>query len=230
MMFNPQYWLWTLSLHLEKAVLVCKIVNYNNLCLTLIHGIDTYTLPLPNYLPPTFRGRTIKFAYHLTVGVCRASTSPSVPASTGKGSTSQIMRVPIRVYNNVNVTSPYPQKSYDLLSPVLNVLSKNQNALVVEVLRDVSPVVKSKPPKNEVTSANNGRDPNSKSGLGDYAHRLLMSLSETVDRPMTTDTDPASPSTYRELEGGAGELTGCREAVEILTRNMRKSRFLSNWN
>jgi hypothetical protein len=30
----------------------------------------------------------------------------------------------------------------------------------------------------------------------------------------------------REKEGGEGELTGCREAVEILTRNPKKGTFL----
>jgi hypothetical protein len=49
----------------------------------------TYTLLLPAHLPPTFKGRTLRFSYELVVGACRASGGSSV------------MKVPIRVYNNV---------------------------------------------------------------------------------------------------------------------------------
>ena len=63
---------------------------------------DTYTLALPENIPPTFRGRALKFSYQLHVGVCRAG---AVPVDTGgtssRASTSRVMKVPIRVYNNV---------------------------------------------------------------------------------------------------------------------------------
>lgn len=79
---------------------------------------DSYSILLPSNLPPTFRGRTFRFAYELVVGICRSS-SDSVNASAngseifpnsasvkgqGKGpggSVSKVMKVPIRVYTNV---------------------------------------------------------------------------------------------------------------------------------
>lgn len=185
----------------------------------------TYTLPLPSHLPPTFRGRALKFTYHLTVGVCRARPSPSAP--NGRGSTSQVMRVPIRIYNNVDVSMPYPQKPYDLLSPVLNPSSKSQLARVVETSSDGTIISKNKSPEAAMASAKIEHKQNSGSGLKEYAQRLLSSLSK--DLPMMVDLDPTSPSTHREMDGG-GELTGCREAVEILTRNMRKISYDVNKN
>ncbi|KAG6807999.1 hypothetical protein H0H92_005735, partial [Tricholoma furcatifolium] len=84
----------------------------------------TYTLPLPDVLPPTFRGRALKFAYELEVGTCRAGpgagsstpTSAGASASAGAGSVSRVMKVPIRVYNHVAVGRP--SRPYDLLWPV----------------------------------------------------------------------------------------------------------------
>lgn len=67
--------------------------------LYLLYTLDTYTLALPANLPPTYRGRVMKFAYHLVVGVCRSAPNPQGPSG---GSTSQVMRVPVRIYNHVD--------------------------------------------------------------------------------------------------------------------------------
>lgn len=60
---------------------------------------DTYTIALPDNLPPTFRGRTLKFSYELVIGTCRAGTGGS--GATSANSISRVMKVPIRIYNNV---------------------------------------------------------------------------------------------------------------------------------
>ena len=66
---------------------------------------DTYTVSLPDNLPPTFRGRALKFSYELVIGTCRASASAMRSSSnlgpTGANSISRVMKVPIRVYNHV---------------------------------------------------------------------------------------------------------------------------------
>ncbi|KIK65894.1 hypothetical protein GYMLUDRAFT_70155 [Collybiopsis luxurians FD-317 M1] len=81
-----------------------------------------YSILLPSNLPPTFRGRTFRFAYELVVGICRSGSGNhfSVPGKGGGGgpggSMSKVMKVPIRMYTNVVVgRSPTP---YDLLWPV----------------------------------------------------------------------------------------------------------------
>ncbi|KAI3602341.1 retrograde golgi transport protein rgp1-like protein [Moniliophthora roreri] len=73
-----------------------------------------YTLYLPDNLPPTFRGRQIRFSYELVVGTCRADGGK---IGSGSGSISKVMKVPIRVYNNVSIGGP--PSSYELLWPAL---------------------------------------------------------------------------------------------------------------
>lgn len=66
---------------------------------------DTYSIMLPENLPPTFKGKCLKFSYELVIGTCRAaSSSPSASvgsAPRSANSVSRIMKVPIRVYNHV---------------------------------------------------------------------------------------------------------------------------------
>lgn len=67
--------------------------------LLIIVDKDTYTIPLPDVLPPTFKGRCLKFSYELVVGTCRAGSGSA--GGSGTGSISRVMKVPIRVYTNV---------------------------------------------------------------------------------------------------------------------------------
>ena len=62
---------------------------------------------LPDNLPPTFRGKAIHFSYELVVGLCRSGQSDSLavdgPSQSeyGGANVSKLMKVPIRMYNNV---------------------------------------------------------------------------------------------------------------------------------
>ncbi|GAA5891322.1 hypothetical protein JCM8208_002585 [Rhodotorula glutinis] len=93
----------------------------------------TYTLRIPADLPPSFRGKAIKFNYHLVVGTHRILLSPSTAhhdaprAGDAHGSVSRVMRVPLRVYNHVGVTGARP--FYDLTNPVI---FQRDEATVVE--------------------------------------------------------------------------------------------------
>jgi len=75
--------------------------------------LDTYTITLPESLPPTFKGKALKFSYELLVGTCRAGSPGSGPG-IGTNSISQVMKVPIRVYNNVSGTCVH--KPFNLTS------------------------------------------------------------------------------------------------------------------
>lgn len=71
--------------------------------LTPRRGTDTYTLQLPENLPPTFRGRMLKLSYQFILGVCRAASNgpSSRSGATSANSSSRVMKVPIRMYCNV---------------------------------------------------------------------------------------------------------------------------------
>ncbi|EKM77019.1 hypothetical protein AGABI1DRAFT_130745 [Agaricus bisporus var. burnettii JB137-S8] len=85
----------------------------------------TYSIRLPEILPPTYKGRTLSFSYELVVGTCRASSTlptatsrNSTGGDNGNGSVSRVMKVPIRVYNHVSVDCP--MRVYDVLWPVMH--------------------------------------------------------------------------------------------------------------
>ena len=66
-------------------------------------SIDTHSILLSENLPPTFKGRSLRFSYELIVGTCRATSGGM--GSTSANSVSRVMKVPVRVYNHVSGTS-----------------------------------------------------------------------------------------------------------------------------
>ncbi|KAH9817273.1 Rgp1-domain-containing protein [Melampsora americana] len=81
----------------------------------------TFSIDLPQELPPSFKGKSIKFSYNLVVGTSYDSRGIGArgrsQASTGTGT--KVVRVPIRIYNHVflNGTRPF----YDLTCPIINI-------------------------------------------------------------------------------------------------------------
>lgn len=124
---------------------------------------DTYNLSLPKNLPPTFKGRTFRFSYEFTIGVCRAG------ASLGNNSAnhSRVMKIPVRVYGHVNgqqglcrrcfVTDTFfcsvmdPPSPYDLLWPVQYAMFPHQVAkpTIVEGPQAPKNPFQPKPPSRE---------------------------------------------------------------------------------
>ncbi|KAG6817284.1 hypothetical protein H0H87_010626 [Tephrocybe sp. NHM501043] len=213
----------------------------------------TYSIVLPDILPPTFKGRVLRFSYELEVGTCRAGHgTPSTSAgSASANSVSRVMKVPIRIYNNVVVgRTPRP---YDVLWP----LSKGAKTPSPETQGKV------------IEETGNFKMSNKRLGntplprvparaiagtfddLQDYARRLLESFPEPGARgvriklpveaispvpqsaasPYPWMMDEESRRLEREIERaeraemGDGGLSGCAEAVEILTRNPRKASY-----
>ncbi|ORX49180.1 Rgp1-domain-containing protein [Hesseltinella vesiculosa] len=74
----------------------------------------TYKLKLPNDLPPTHRGKTIRFQYYLVVGTQRAGGAASARPSAG-----HIVQLRFRVLNHVYENGIRP--IYDLMNPVVMV-------------------------------------------------------------------------------------------------------------
>ncbi|KAK3831336.1 MAG: Rgp1-domain-containing protein [Linnemannia elongata] len=68
----------------------------------------TYQIELPSDLPPSHRGKTIRFAYNLVLGVQRGSVH--TPAKS--------VQVPFRLYNNISELGTRPV--YDMMSPVIS--------------------------------------------------------------------------------------------------------------
>ncbi|KAF9915046.1 hypothetical protein BX616_007011 [Lobosporangium transversale] len=67
----------------------------------------SYQIELPEDLPPSHRGKTIRFAYNLILGVQRGSVH--IPAKS--------VQLPFRLYNNISEQGTRPV--YDLMSPII---------------------------------------------------------------------------------------------------------------
>ncbi|KAH9048818.1 Rgp1-domain-containing protein [Lactarius hengduanensis] len=158
-----------------------------------------YTVTLPPNLPPTYRGRSLRFSYNLSVGACRATAgSPT--------SQSRVMKVPIRIYNHVSVSQP--PRWYDLLTGSVE-YGERLEEKIEEKPRG--------PPKTSQASSPSASR-GSASDLRTYALLLLEPNSAALS------AFPAVHVTMddQELTGPDGGLTGCREAVEVLTRVSKK--------
>ncbi|KAH9487327.1 RAB6A-GEF complex partner protein 2 [Psilocybe cubensis] len=207
----------------------------------------TYTVKLPDNLPPTFKGKALKFNYELIVGTCRAGPSGGSGGGVSANSISRVMKVPVRIYNHVAVG--HSMKPYDLLWPV----SRRQDAGMPgteakveeegnELDRLSSGVARLPASSTPSSSAST----NTRESIQEYARSLLASLPE----PVPQEDGGSSWSSTDGVLDGQGEkmintrraeelrrtesererveevnLTGCREAVEILTRNPKKASY-----
>ncbi|KAH7104289.1 Rgp1-domain-containing protein [Auriculariales sp. MPI-PUGE-AT-0066] len=172
-----------------------------------------YTTTLPAVLPPTFRGRAIRLSYTLVLGACRAE------GGSARRQYSRVMKIPIRLYNHVTVgRAPSP---YDLLWPIARRRERPAECVVDEVADQIVPAKPSKTTRPWSSS--------SAAALEEFGRRLLavrdrgnldtVELPTTVRSPMPQETSPAATGT------GAGANVGCKEAVEIATRNPKKLSF-----
>ncbi|GAA5927422.1 hypothetical protein JCM1841_000467 [Sporobolomyces salmonicolor] len=226
----------------EKAVKDRSIPTFS--CPPSILGVDlvlepgesksyTFSIRIPADLPPSFRGKAIKFNYHLVVGSNRVSLGPtSLPApavGSAKNSVSRVMRVPVRVYNHVGVTGARP--FYDLTNPIIY---QRDEATTGAAEDDVKV-----PTRRKAHRPDTGRP-----DFEAYAANLLdsvasnspemlhnASISPRFGLPQSPSIMEAPPAMRPEMSshrGGSGvgidtdEANGCKAAVEIVSRNSQK--------
>ncbi|KAL4244581.1 Reduced growth phenotype protein 1 [Abortiporus biennis] len=184
----------------------------------------TYTITLPENLPPTFRGRSLRFSYQFILGICRAASIPG----TGNSS-SRVMKVPIRIYNHVSVVRP--PSPYDILWPVA--LKKRRAAAPTAKVIEVKghPINTNSDPTTTVRSpsvADTAPQVGTYEDLESYARSLSASV--TIKNPTLKLNGNGISANLPPLVGIGShpelldeeEVAGCREAVEILTRNPKK--------
>ncbi|KAH9927442.1 Rgp1-domain-containing protein [Epithele typhae] len=180
----------------------------------------TYSLALPSNLPPTFRGRALKFSYQFILGICRAGSSAP---GTSPSSSSRVMKVPIRVYNHVAVGRP--PLPYNLLWPVQSQRRPMLPGKVTEGKKD-------KPKGNGLRAI---VAPSTSIGtyddLKEYARNLLASFPDPqatgvrIKLPIEAIPPSRNGTLDRDLDVDPNNATGCRQAVEVLTRNPKKASY-----
>ena len=87
--------------------------------LLISFSIVTYKIQLPNDIPPSHRGKAIRFNYYLVVGTQRAPSIVKQPTAPSQGQVSQIR---FRVLNHVSENGSRP--IYDLMNPVIQYKDK----------------------------------------------------------------------------------------------------------
>ncbi|KAI9282755.1 Rgp1-domain-containing protein [Sporodiniella umbellata] len=161
----------------------------------------TYKTILPFDIPPSHRGKSIRFNYYLVVGAQRAS--PQNKLNQG-----QVAQVRFRVLNHVSENGSRP--IYDLMNPI--------------ILRDQSSV-------NEIKSTVETQDlPNSKCVLEEkqaftnYVNELLENNKKTREE-MTRRESEAYEDRNDEVESEKGMGRSCSQIVSRITHSSRKAMY-----
>lgn len=87
----------------------------------LYGAADSFRIPLPPDLPPSYMGKSFSFTYTLTLGTNRLVKSKKGGGRGGGGGNEQksrLVRIPLRIYNLVSVTGV--TAFFDLTNPVVN--------------------------------------------------------------------------------------------------------------
>ncbi|KAF7728895.1 hypothetical protein EC973_005290 [Apophysomyces ossiformis] len=132
----------------------------------------SYKLKLPNDIPPSYRGRAIRFNYYLVVGTQRSSSVQS-------GSQGQTVQIPFRVLNHVSEDGSRP--IYDLMNPV--VMYKDEAAVEGFTEDDFKSV---KTPKRRASKSANNK---AREEFGNYVNELLANKSMPVHELTRRESD-----------------------------------------
>ncbi|KAF9434961.1 hypothetical protein BGZ76_007136 [Entomortierella beljakovae] len=153
----------------------------------------TYQINLPADLPPSHRGKTIRFAYNLVLGVQRGSVH--TPAKN--------VNLPFRLYNNISELGTRPV--YDLMSPVI--LHKDTAISTV--------VGQEKPTEKSSENSQQGRKQ-----FEDYVEELVKNIKASGEESSPTQ---ARELTRRESDAYKDEeavlYRTCLEKIALLSRS-----------
>ncbi|CAG8468838.1 16487_t:CDS:2, partial [Funneliformis caledonium] len=156
----------------------------------------TYETRLPNDLPPSHRGKSIRFLYNLIIGTHRG----------GMNHQSNIVQMPFRVFNYVSDDGSRP--IYDLMNPV--VIYKDEAVIAC----------KEETPKPQPIKK---RD-NKKQGFLDYLEKLVQSSNSEISSLISNVNNDSSKDSdmYVFVEK---EESSVANTATILSKNMRKANY-----
>ncbi|KAF9359288.1 hypothetical protein BGX26_012668 [Mortierella sp. AD094] len=154
---------------------------------------NTYQIEIPADLPPSHRGKTIRFAYNLVLGVQRGSVH--TPAKS--------VQLPFRLYNNISEQGTRPV--YDLMSPVI----LHKDTAISNVVGQERPTEKA-----------NDNSQQERKQFEDYVAELIKNIKPNGEEFSPTQ---ARELTRRESDAYKDEETvlsrTCLEKVALLSRS-----------
>ncbi|KAI9497852.1 Rgp1-domain-containing protein [Zychaea mexicana] len=177
----------------------------------------SYKLKLPNDIPPSHRGKAIRFTYSLVVGTQRSNSSPS----NGQG---QVVQIPFRVLNHVSEDGSRP--IYDLMNPV--VMYKDE--AIVEAFSEED--FKKAKLSMRRTSSKAASD-KARSDFLDYVNELSAhsseneSFSEITRRESDAYDEPTAEQKQDDDDTAEKRMFGraCAQIVSRITNSSRKAMF-----
>ncbi|CEP14982.1 hypothetical protein [Parasitella parasitica] len=140
----------------------------------------SYKLQLPKNIPPTHKGKSIKFNYSLVIGTQRSGGS-SVKQTAIQG---HVVQIPFRVFNHVSEDGSRPV--YDLMSPEI---SYTDQAIIDSIPMKSSPTnEKTRKPITEKTKTVQSK---ARADFLDYIDGLLekTACNKSVDKIMQKEND-----------------------------------------
>ncbi|KAG0333427.1 hypothetical protein BG004_000842, partial [Podila humilis] len=172
----------------------------------------TYQIDLPSELPPSHRGKTIRFSYNLVLGVQRGSVHTP----------SKNIQLPFRLYNHISELGTRPV--YDLMAPVILHKDTAISGLVVpQQQQQHQPqhhgigIVRTSEKSSENTKL-------ARKQFEDYVDELLKNI-----KPNSDQEEELSPSHRRELTRRESDAykdeemvvhsQTCLEKVALLSRS-----------
>ncbi|KAF9127805.1 hypothetical protein BGW39_005624 [Mortierella sp. 14UC] len=159
----------------------------------------TYQIELPSDLPPSHRGKTIRFAYNLVLGVQRGSVH--TPAKS--------VQLPFRLYNNISELGTRPV--YDMMSPVIWHKDTAISYLVGQGRHVEKPATNPKLARKQ---------------FEDYVEELLQSIKPSSEESIPLNTREL---TRRESDAYKDEDTihaqTCLEKVALLSRSTSSASY-----
>ncbi|KAI8145789.1 Rgp1-domain-containing protein [Fennellomyces sp. T-0311] len=177
----------------------------------------SYKLKLPNDIPPSHRGKAIRFTYSLVVGTQRSNSSPS----NGQG---QVVQIPFRVLNHVSEDGSRP--IYDLMNPV--VMYKDEATVEPFSEEDFK-----KPKMNIRRITNKAASEKARSDFLDYVNELSAhsteneSIHEITRRESDAYDEPTAEQKQDDEDSAEKRMFGraCAQIVSRITNSSRKAMF-----
>ncbi|XP_006454967.1 hypothetical protein AGABI2DRAFT_114737 [Agaricus bisporus var. bisporus H97] len=210
----------------------------------------TYSIKLPEVLPPTYKGRTLSFSYELVVGTCRASSTLPLPTTTSRNSTGDNGNGSGRVVEEKDEDEEegeyWERKTGRRLNGInIRGRAKEEELSLDELRRYSERLLSSLPPPLAMNGNAKVAEEEDEVALSSSLHSPLSSSisSSTLSTnsslsPQQNDTDTRKMDKFK-MEGRRREeekdeeeeqedkssSSGCREAVEILTRVPKKASY-----
>ncbi|KAL7319676.1 Golgi membrane exchange factor (Ric1p-Rgp1p) subunit [Mucor circinelloides] len=184
----------------------------------------SYRLKLPKNLPPSYRGKSIRFNYYLVIGSQRSAsaTRKSVGAQQG-----HVVQIPFRVFNHVSENGSRP--IYDLMTPVINYT--DQAIITTLPMKSSSSCLSAdgtSARKKSTSTKSTSDDTKCRQEFKEYIDGLLLKTASktSIDEIMQRQNDLYEHDQDQEDENEE-KLHGksCRQTISRITNTSKRATF-----